>query len=165
MTPETDPRPIRVSSLHPRCPCRGRDERTTARESHDSWAGSMRRQCRPRESVLLRELRVCPDGLDVDLVLGAFACRGLCEGLEPKTWNPRDVDPEFLGLAEGQGNGVKDFVGERGLMTSKVTVTFVLRELSDWPATTVNVFASFGTRMSTEPSFSVFVSLHLNPLL
>ena len=54
---------------------------------------------------------------------------------------------------------------ERGLMTSKVTVTFVLRELSDWPATTVNVFASFGTRMSTEPSFSVFVSLHLNPLL
>ncbi len=37
-------------------------------------AGSMRWQCRPRGSVLLRELRVCPDGLDVDRVLGAFAC-------------------------------------------------------------------------------------------
>ena len=97
----TEPRPTRVSSLHSRCSCRGRGERTPARESCDSRAGSMRRQCRPRGSVLLRELGVCPDGVDANVALAALSLRRLRDDLQLEARNRRDVDAELLRLVEG----------------------------------------------------------------
>ena len=76
------------------------DERTPARESLDSRAESMRRQCRPRGSVLLRELRVSPDGDDANVALAALSRCCFYERLHLQARNRRDVDAELLRLIE-----------------------------------------------------------------